>query len=68
MQGWSVGDMATWLESRDLAGPAAAFRQNGVNGEDFVGFPSAESLEQDLRLTPFCARKLIRVRDTYLQK
>ena len=68
MQGWSVSDLAVWLESRDLAGPAAAFRQNGVSGADFEGFSSAEALENDLRLTPFCARKLISVRDNFLQR
>ena len=68
MHGWSVNEMANWLESRDLAGPAGSFRLNGVSGEDFIAFSSAESLESDLRLTPFCARKLLSVRDQFLQR
>ena len=66
MQGWTVNDMARWLESADLSGPAEKFRLNGVSGADFLCFSSAAALEQDLRLTPFCARKLIDVRERFL--
>ena len=66
MQGWTVNDMVRWLESADLSGPAEKFRLNGVSGADFLGFSSAAALEQDLRVTPFCARKLIDVRERFL--
>jgi hypothetical protein len=68
MRTWSVRDLVRWLESCDLAGPAEAFHQNGVAGCDFLGFASAVSLQQDLRLTPLCARKLICLRDRFLGK
>jgi len=68
MRTWSVRDLVRWLESCDLAGPAEAFHQNGVAGCDFLGFASAVSLQQELRLTPFCARKLICLRDRFLDK
>ena len=54
------------FNSADLSGPAEKFRLNGVSGADFLCFSSAAALEQDLRLTPFCARKLIDVRERFL--
>ena len=59
---WSVADVSQFLRQRDAAGIAAVFERNAVNAEDFLAFPGAEDLERDLRLTPFAARKVVRLR------
>ena len=46
-----------------MAGPAAHLKANGVNGSDFLGHTSPLALRENLGLTPFCARKLISLRD-----
>ena len=67
MSTWCVGDLAKWLESCDLIGPATTFIANGVNGKDFMSFTSPAALQESLRITPFCSKKLIEVRDAFLQ-
>ena len=37
MRSWSVGDLASFLAKRDMEGPAQRLREQGVDGEDFVG-------------------------------
>ena len=64
MAAWSVSDLAAWLSSRDLAGPAGQLRQQGVAGEDFVS-ATIDGLVKDVGLSPFTARKLVRLRDGF---
>ena len=40
-----------------MAGPAAYFRAQGVNGNDLMNFESEDHLRRDLAATPFLARK-----------
>ena len=62
LQEWRVDDVTDFLQARDLHGPAAALRANGVNGRDLLNATIAE-LTQDVRLSPFAARKVLSVRD-----
>ena len=66
MMGWSVTELARFLESKDLCGPAGQLYRQGVSGPDFVDF-SEESLSSELGISPFTARKLCRVRGSFLQ-
>ena len=66
MSAWSVGEVAAFLRDKDLAGPAAYLADNGVNGEDLYNI-NLETLTQDLRCTPFAARKVLHVRNSFLQ-
>lgn len=59
---WNVDAVGSFLEDADLKGPAHVFKQNGVNGKDFAAF-TMQDLQQELRLTPFAARKVLLARD-----
>ena len=62
---WSVSDVKAFLCSQDLHGLAEVCFANGVNGVDFDSFHE-QTLETDLRLTPFQGRKLLAARATFL--
>ena len=66
MEAWTVDQLAKFLDSEDLRGPAAAFRSSGVSGVDFLAWTDASALATDLRLTPFTARKLLACREKFL--
>ena len=63
MTTWTVEEVATWMESQDMAGPAAFFRTQGVNGKDLLSFETAQQLSRDLGTTTFLARKVLLLRD-----
>lgn len=63
---WTVDELATFLEGEDLRGPAAALRTAGVNGSDFLSWTNESDMANDLRLTPFAARKLLACREKFL--
>ena len=65
MRSWSVSDLSRFLEERDLVGPAGIFAKQGVNGTDFHDV-AAEEFVNDLRVTPFVAKKLASVRSSFL--
>ena len=44
METWGVDEVAQWLESCDMVGPAAYFRSQGVGGLDLVTFSSEQHL------------------------
>ena len=64
MAAWSVSELVAWLSSRDLAGPAAQLRQQGVAGEDFVSM-TVDGLVKEVGLSSFAAKKLVRLRDAF---
>ena len=64
MAAWSVSELAGWLSSRDLAGPAGQLRQQGVAGEDFVAM-TVDGLVREIGLSSFTAKKLVRLRDAF---
>ena len=55
-----------FLEEHDLAGPAELTRVSGVNGADLLQL-SIHELSQDIRLTPFAARKVDAAREEFLR-
>ncbi len=66
MRSWSVHDVVSFAHARDLAGPAAILFASGVNGADLLS-ATERMLVQDVRLTPFGARKILGARDAFLQ-
>ena len=66
LQPWTVGETARFLEEHDLAGPAELTRVSGVNGADLLQL-SIHELSQDIRLTPFAARKVDAAREEFLR-
>ena len=63
MSAWSVSEVAHWLESVDMEGPAMSLRAQGVNGHDLLNICDAEEFCRDLKVTPFVARKVLSLRD-----
>ena len=41
MAAWTVSQVAHWLESSDMSGPASTLQMQGVSGEDLLGFATA---------------------------
>ena len=66
MQQWRAGEVASFLKSKDLEGPAAVLFQNGVAGGDLFAMTSA-TLVKDLRLSAFAAAKVLAARRVFLQ-
>ena len=66
MPSWTVEDVVSWMESQDLAGPAAYIRSQGVNGKDLLDFQNAQELSRELATTAFLARKLLMLRDAHI--
>ena len=66
MDAWDVAAVASWLESCDMAGPAAALKAQGVSGADLLAWPSEVELARDLSTTAHVARKVIRLRDEHV--
>ena len=66
MENWGVEAVANWLEAADMVGPAAYLRSQGVTGQDLMSYTSEPAFAGDLALTPFVARKVLRLRDEHL--
>ena len=66
MAKWSVAAVSAWLESSDMAGPAATLKVQGVSGMDLVAFQSASDLARDLGTTPFVAKKVFKLRNQHI--
>ena len=58
---FTAADLRTALEEEDMSGPAADLYRQGVNGADFLAL-SESAYVQDLRVTPFVAKKLLKLR------
>jgi hypothetical protein len=65
--GWRAGEVAGFLKTKDLEGPAAVLFQNGVAGDHFFSM-TADTLTTDLRLSAFAARKVLAARTLFLQQ
>ena len=65
MRSWSIGALADFFVKRDMEGPAQQLRAQGVAGADMVA-STLDLLKQDLRLSAFTAKKLLRIRDAFL--
>ena len=56
-----------FLCGQDVAGLAAVLYGQSVNGQDFLEL-SREDFVQELRLSPFGARKLVQTRARFLEQ
>ena len=65
MNAWSVDELVAFMEAKDLVGPAKVLQANGVNGPDLLTL-SAQELVNDVKMTPFAARKVLQARDAFL--
>ena len=65
MKGWSVKEVGDFLRGADLQGPASACEASGVDGRDLFAM-EASTLREDVRLSPFAARKVLAARDFFL--
>ena len=59
----TVDEVAAFFESRDAAGLGRVLQQNAVNGLDLLGFSCWEEIHRDLQVSPFAAKKILRIRD-----
>ena len=66
MASWSVDDLADFLIAEDMRGPAQILQSAAVSGADFLQWQDAATLQNDLRLLPFVAAKLLVRRDDFL--
>ena len=64
---WSVAQVASFFESQDAAAIGATLAASSVQGADLLGF-SAVDLQEVLRLNPFVAQKVCRLRDGFLYR
>ena len=65
MEAWSVADVAAFFESKDAAALGDQLAASSVQGADLLAF-TPESLERELRVNAFAARKVCAVRDAFL--
>ena len=63
---WSVEELAAHVSAEDAEGLAAQLRSNSVNGSDFANL-RLDDFINDLRFTPFAARKLEALRQKFSQ-
>ena len=67
MRHWRAADVASFLKTHDLEGPAEVLFRNGVGGEDLATL-SLAVLTQDLRLSAFAAGKILAARAAFLHQ
>ena len=65
MASWTVDGVIAFAKAQDLEGPAGALFANAVNGSDLLTM-DLPTLVEDLRLTPWAARKVLHARDAYV--
>ena len=65
MRSWTATEVVAFAKARDLAGPAATLFASSVDGADLLGMTQGVLVRQ-VRLTPFAAAKVLRVRDAFL--
>ena len=64
--GYTTSELRTALTEQDMCGPAEDLFKQGVDGADFLSF-TPETIVNELRLSPFVAKKLCKVRAALLQ-
>ena len=65
MMTWSVAQVASFYESQDAAAIGATLAASSVQGADLLTF-TADSAQEALKLNPFVAQKVCRLRDLFL--
>ena len=64
---WTTDEVAMFFAQQDADGLGNALRGNSVNGSDLLAFTSWMDLHQELHMTPFAAKKILRLRDAFLK-
>jgi hypothetical protein len=62
MRTWDVDAVVAWLTRHGMCTAAAIFHANAVDGVDLMSFKHAAHMEKGLRLTPFLAAKIMKLR------
>ena len=65
MASWTSTMLRDFLSGQDLVGPASQIHAQGVDGADFLELTLAV-LTHEIKVTPFAAGKLLKVRDRFL--
>ena len=66
LRSWGAAELRRFLEGQDLQAIAATCYANGVNGADLDAWQDEATVEHELRVTPFAARKLLAARARFL--
>ena len=67
MREWTVEEVVGFFKSKDAESLGRNLEQNSVNGSDSLAFQSASEVQEDLRVTPFAARKIMDLRRQFLE-
>ena len=62
MRAWTAKGLRSFLEGRDLVGPAGHLFAQGMNGADFLELSESDLIDK-VKTTPFLAKKLVQVRE-----
>ena len=63
---WTTEEVANFFSQQDASGVATTLQGNSVNGRDLLAFTSWMDLKDGLHMTPFAAKKVMRLRDAFL--
>ena len=63
---WTTEEVALFFSQQDADGLGSTLRSNAVNGRDLLAFTSWMDLQQELHMTPFASKKILRLRDAFL--
>ena len=66
LRAWTAAEVCFFYGQQDAAGLSSALEQNAVTGADLLSFTWWTDLCHDLRMTPFSARKVLRLQDAFL--
>ena len=63
---WTTDEVAMFFAQQGADGSGHALRGDSVNGRDLRAFTSWMDLQQELHMTPFAAKKILRLRGAFL--
>ena len=67
MQAWTVDELGLFFSQQDAEGVAEMLRSNSVNGADLLELQTLQEIEEGLRTIPFVAKKILRLKDSFLR-
>ena len=67
MQAWTVDELGLFFSQQDAEGVAEMLRSNSVNGADLLELKTLQEIEEGLRTVPFVAKKILRLKDSFLR-
>ena len=62
MRTWDVDAVVAWLTRHGMCAASTIFHANAVDGVDLMYFKHAAHMEKGLRLTPFLAAEIMKLR------